>query len=282
MADVSRDLGTVVEKYVALTEFLLMQKSSIPSYDFAQYLQMERLKNSQKYSSLVTFNYFDDLYEKSGLDPNSIKSGINRMVHLEHPAPKEEVEKVKKDKKDKKHKAEKMHKEEKKLGRGEDQMEHETACECLGGNGLEVIEVMSGDDMNNTDLYEYEHREEDEFEPDDLFTDTGVSGARAKVKRAKTGCGDKIGFQHRDRIMYFETLQTPITSENLKEIFDINSEAELNSVIQLDDKQFAQWVGKQYDISVTDKHYGKKLVDNATLKDKVHYLLKREAHSLGY
>ena len=82
MADVSRDLGTVVEKYVALTEFLLMQKSSIPSYDFAQYLQMERLKNSQKYSSLVTFNYFDDLYEKSGLDPNSIKSGINRSPTL--------------------------------------------------------------------------------------------------------------------------------------------------------------------------------------------------------
>ncbi len=252
MGTVTKDLDTVVDGYIELTELLLTKKDSIPSYDFSQFIQMKKLADSHKYDDLATFGYFDDLYERNSMNSGKIRIGIAAMAKIANA--KHEVAAI-------------------------DNIELPANLVDSAQDPYEPSDLFS-----NTGNAEGGNAECGCEEPSDLFDTVDAEGAGNKPdKHNKQGRGDPTTFKHRDRIMYFETLPKgePVKMQHVKEILGIENEEELDKIINMDDKHFAEWVSKQYDVHVGERTFMQP-TPNMTLAEKISYLLKREATFLGY
>ena len=290
----SQPLYGVWRKYTDMVEIIITKKPSVNSYDFAQFLHMERMLNKGDYESLSRYSYFDDVVKKYNdtLDTHKLRDGLKGMTEnlLGH-----------KSTSNIKHGSDEYD--------AEDDMFVEVDRNSFLDDNVQTYNIEGGSMMAEPFLLQEKEHEINEEQSSDneqvsANDDNGqITGSYDEGQQTSNvllmvpdnednqnneesfvwfvqgGKEDNdYSFKYRDRIMFFETLQE-VGPEDLKEIFGVEDEDGLDKIINMSDEEFAEYVNGVYGTSVSPVPY-KKIEANSDLRDKIKYILDREGHLL--
>jgi hypothetical protein len=249
------ELYDVNKKYI---EIIILKKPKVDSYDVSQLLHLERMLNKKDYEGLSKYTYFDDTikgYEPS-LDMNKLRNGLKRMTDsVLSSTTKGGVDEYDVE---------------------DDMFVHVDGPSVDGGAFKAVIPIEEEEKEQSSSTQDVEGGLEEivtlSITPDD-------DSVEEDVEWFVSGGSENDSFKYKDRIIFFETL-TEVSPEDLKEIFGVEDEKGLDNLIKISDEEFAGYVSSTYATTVAPKPY-KKIEEPADMRDKIKYILDKEAFLLN-